>query len=75
MTSTQPRKRKNKTVVGVITVHLDPAGFPCAFTDQDGNPAECICQEGIRCEYHVTAMRQKASPGDAAVYTIPPERR
>ena len=55
--------RRTQTVVGEITVWIDGMGNPYRFTREDGTEVECICQPGIRCEYH---MREKARPGDGS---------
>ena len=36
--------RRTKTVVGVITVHVDGRGNPYRFTREDGTDAGCVCQ-------------------------------
>lgn len=59
MTSS-PQARPRRTVVGVITVHIDGMGNPYRFTSEDGTDVGCVCQPGIRFEYHLRAMAENA---------------
>ena len=47
MTSS-PQARPRRTVVGVITVHIDGMGNPYRFTSEDGTDVGCVCQPGIQ---------------------------
>ena len=59
MTSTTRRRTRT---VGRITVHVDSHGNPWNFTDPAGSEVECICQPGIRCQFHLRAMVEKGRP-------------
>ena len=54
--------RRTTKKVGVILVHIDGMGNPYRFTKEDGTEAECICQQGIRCQFHLRTMAEKARP-------------
>lgn len=56
MASTHRRTTKK---VGVILVHIDGMGNPYRLTNEDGTEAGCICQDGIRCAYHVRAGKAR----------------
>lgn len=61
--TTRPPARPRRTVeVGRVTVHLDSHNNPWKFTRRDGVEVECICQDGIRCQFHLRAMAEKARP-------------
>ncbi len=58
---TNPRRR-TQTAVGRITVWIDGIGNPYKFTREDATEAECICQDGIRCQFHLRTMAERARP-------------
>jgi hypothetical protein len=56
--------------VGVVTVHYDRRGDPCAFTDAAGNLMPCVCQAGLRCQRHVQMVHGTPDGTDAAVIEL-----
>jgi hypothetical protein len=67
---TNPRRR-TETVVGRITVHLDSGGNVYRFTDPAGNERGCICQPGIRCQWHLQmGLRSIRGSDPVTIYPV-----
>ena len=58
MTSS-PQARPRRTVVGVITVHIDGMGNPYRFTSEDGTDVGRVCSRASS-SYHLRAMAENA---------------
>ena len=72
--------RRRTRTVGRITVHVDSHGNPWKFTDPAGSEVECICQPGIRCEFHLREIKERAtgapkSVAERTAWTHPHPRR